>query len=184
MIYNIAIDGPAGAGKSTIAKKLAKDLGFVYVDTGAMYRCATLDCLNKNILPEELEKIETKTLSLDNSELFKLMQLADEKSKETKETAYYTPGIYTSCLMLGEETVNVAVTVDENHINSVEIVNLSDSVATMYPLVKPAMEDISNQIINNQSTDDITYSKSNQYTSIVLLDAVNDALSKAKIRAT
>ena len=38
MSYNIAIDGPAGAGKSTIAKKLAKELGYVYVDTGAMYR--------------------------------------------------------------------------------------------------------------------------------------------------
>ncbi len=38
MSFNIAIDGPAGAGKSTIAKKIAKELGFVYVDTGAMYR--------------------------------------------------------------------------------------------------------------------------------------------------
>lgn len=38
MSMNIAIDGPAGAGKSTIAKKLAKKLAFVYVDTGAMYR--------------------------------------------------------------------------------------------------------------------------------------------------
>ena len=39
MIYNIAIDGPAGAGKSTIAKKVAQELSCVYVDTGAMYRC-------------------------------------------------------------------------------------------------------------------------------------------------
>ena len=38
MRYNIAIDGPAGAGKSTIAKRLAKELGAIYVDTGAMYR--------------------------------------------------------------------------------------------------------------------------------------------------
>ena len=38
MSMNIAIDGPAGAGKSTIAKRLAKKLGFIYVDTGAMYR--------------------------------------------------------------------------------------------------------------------------------------------------
>ena len=38
MGYNIAIDGPAGAGKSTIAKLVAKELGFIYVDTGAMYR--------------------------------------------------------------------------------------------------------------------------------------------------
>ena len=38
MSFNIAIDGPAGAGKSTIAKQLAKELSFIYVDTGAMYR--------------------------------------------------------------------------------------------------------------------------------------------------
>ncbi len=38
MIYNVAIDGPAGAGKSTIARRVAKELSFIYVDTGAMYR--------------------------------------------------------------------------------------------------------------------------------------------------
>lgn len=42
MSFNIAIDGLAGAGKSTIAKKIAKELGFVYVDTGAMYRAMAL----------------------------------------------------------------------------------------------------------------------------------------------
>ena len=42
MGFNIAIDGPAGAGKSTIAKKAAADLGFIYVDTGAMYRALAL----------------------------------------------------------------------------------------------------------------------------------------------
>ena len=46
---NIAIDGPAGAGKSTIAKKLAKDLGFIYVDTGAMYRAMALYFLERGI---------------------------------------------------------------------------------------------------------------------------------------
>ena len=44
-IFRIAIDGPAGAGKSTIARKVAKELGFVYVDTGAMYRALALFCL-------------------------------------------------------------------------------------------------------------------------------------------
>ena len=42
MPINIAIDGPAGAGKSTVAKKLAEDYGYIYVDTGAMYRAVTL----------------------------------------------------------------------------------------------------------------------------------------------
>ena len=45
----IAIDGPAGAGKSTIAKALAQELGFVYIDTGAMYRTLALACLKKGI---------------------------------------------------------------------------------------------------------------------------------------
>ena len=46
---NIAIDGPAGAGKSTIAKKLSKDLGYIYVDTGAMYRALALFMLENDI---------------------------------------------------------------------------------------------------------------------------------------
>lgn len=49
MSFNIAIDGPAGAGKSTIAKKAAKILGFIYVDTGAMYRSIALYMLNHKI---------------------------------------------------------------------------------------------------------------------------------------
>lgn len=48
-IYNIAIDGPAGAGKSTIAKAAAKRLGFIYVDTGAMYRAMALYIIRKGI---------------------------------------------------------------------------------------------------------------------------------------
>lgn len=58
MGYNIAIDGPAGAGKSTIAKLVAKELGFIYVDTGAMYRGLAVHFLKKGIVPEEVEKIE------------------------------------------------------------------------------------------------------------------------------
>lgn len=58
MGYNIAIDGPAGAGKSTIAKLVAKKLGFIYVDTGAMYRGLAVHFLKKGIVPGEVEKIE------------------------------------------------------------------------------------------------------------------------------
>ena len=58
MAINIAIDGPAGAGKSTIAKSVAKELEFIYVDTGAMYRAMALYLIRKGILPEEKERME------------------------------------------------------------------------------------------------------------------------------
>lgn len=59
MGYNVAIDGPAGAGKSTIAKLVAKEKGYIYVDTGAMYRGLAIHFIKKGIKPEETEKIAT-----------------------------------------------------------------------------------------------------------------------------
>ena len=53
MGYNVAIDGPAGAGKSTIAKLVAKEKGYIYVDTGAMYRGLAIHFLNRGIDPED-----------------------------------------------------------------------------------------------------------------------------------
>lgn len=57
MSFNIAIDGPAGAGKSTIAKKVAAQLKFIYVDTGAMYRAMALYMLNKCIDPSDSDTV-------------------------------------------------------------------------------------------------------------------------------
>lgn len=74
MSYSIAIDGPAGAGKSTIAKKIAKEKGFIYVDTGAMYRAMAFYLIQKGIKPSETEKISEAckeadiTISYENGE--------------------------------------------------------------------------------------------------------------------
>ena len=57
MSFNVAIDGPAGAGKSTIAKLVAKELNFIYVDTGAMYRAIALFLLNKGISKDDEKAI-------------------------------------------------------------------------------------------------------------------------------
>ena len=55
-MINIAIDGPAGAGKSTIAKRVAKELSYIYVDTGAMYRAMALYLHRLGISAEDTEK--------------------------------------------------------------------------------------------------------------------------------
>lgn len=57
MGYNVAIDGPAGAGKSTIAKLVAEEKGFIYVDTGAMYRGLAIHFLDRGIRAEETDKV-------------------------------------------------------------------------------------------------------------------------------
>ena len=58
MSFNIAIDGPAGAGKSTIAKRAAKELSFIYVDTGAMYRSIALGLLRGDVDIEDTQALE------------------------------------------------------------------------------------------------------------------------------
>lgn len=67
MAFNIAIDGPAGAGKSTIAKMLAKKMEYIYVDTGAMYRAMALYFLKNNIRPEDEEAITSSVDKVDIS---------------------------------------------------------------------------------------------------------------------
>lgn len=92
----------------------------------------------------------------------------------------YIPGVYSSTITLGENTLNVAVTVDEDTINGVDIENLNETVTTMYPLLEPALNEINTQISSVDSVDDITYSQENQYTYIILNQAIKNALSKAK----
>lgn len=65
MSYQIAIDGPAGAGKSTIARKLAKQKGFIYVDTGAMYRAMAYYFLKKEVAPDDTASIEKRCAEAD-----------------------------------------------------------------------------------------------------------------------
>lgn len=65
----VAVDGPAGAGKSTVSKAVAKDLGFVYIDTGAMYRSVALYCIRKGIncksdVPKVIDVLEDIKLSI------------------------------------------------------------------------------------------------------------------------
>lgn len=64
-MYNIAIDGPAGAGKSTIAKIVAKKLGYIYVDTGSMYRAMALACIREGIKSTDEENVVKVCSSCD-----------------------------------------------------------------------------------------------------------------------
>lgn len=82
---------------------------------------------------------------------------------------------------MNDSAIEVEVIVDADHINDISFVNLEESVAAMYPLMEPALESISAQIYETQSLDNITYEANNQYTTEVLLMAIEDALNQAKV---
>ena len=96
----------------------------------------------------------------------------------------YIPGIYTTELILGNETVNVEVIVSDHAITSVSLADPSETLTTMYPLLESTMESLNDQLCEMQDPEQITYSAETRYTSLVLLEAVKASLEKAKPKAT
>lgn len=113
MAFNVAIDGPAGAGKSTIAKSVAAQLGFIYVDTGAMYRAIALYFIRNGI-------------SADNTELIA------EKCKEANVSIQYVDG--KQVVLLNGEDVNP-------YIRTEEVGNMASASSTI-PKVRAQLLDL------------------------------------------
>ena len=91
----------------------------------------------------------------------------------------YIPGVYTTELVLGGQTVDVEVIVSQEAISSIRLAHPSESLSTMYPLLEPTLEMLSEQIYETQSLTGITYSADNKYTSLILLEAIKNSLGKA-----
>ena len=107
MSFNVAIDGPAGAGKSTIARAVAKKKGFIYVDTGAMYRAMALFMLREGVEPTDAAVIA-------------------DKCKEADITIQYVDG--EQVVLLNGENVNA-------YLRTEEVGNMA-SVTSVYPCVR------------------------------------------------
>lgn len=105
-----------------------------------------------------------------------------DEGDDTVETMQYVAGVYNSSIEFNDSAIDVEVVIDNNRINSISLVNLDESIATMYPLMQPALDNISQQIYEKQSLDNITYSEENQYTSMVLLKAIEQAVEKAVLQ--
>ena len=107
---------------------------------------------------------------------------AEENSSTAAPTQadIYIPGIYTTELVLGNQSLEVEVIVDADSVTSIRLVNVSDAVTTMYPLLQPVLDSLCSQIYDNQSLDSITYSSDSKYTSLVLLEAIQSSLSRAE----
>ena len=111
--------------------------------------------------------------------LLVFMFLPKNKESKTNEEKYM-PGVYTSTVTLNNTALEVEVTVDETHINSIRFSNLVESVTTMFPLIQPTIEDIAEQVYDSQSLDNIQLSEDSPYTSQIIVNAIDEALKKAE----
>ena len=108
-----------------------------------------------------------------------------KKEKEPSSTAVtYEPGTYSTSLSLNGSNVSIEVDVAESGITDLRLVNMDEAVTTMYPLVEPSFEDLTEQILEVQNLDEVTYADENRYTYMVLLDAIESALEQAKVSET
>ena len=121
-------------------------------------------------LPGKKEKGDNSTPPAETSE---------EDSTSASSNTLYIPGIYTTELVLGGQTVDVEVIVSQNEISSIRLVNLNEAVTTMYPLLQPTLDSICEQVYEAQSLSGIAYSDDSKYTSLGLLEAIQNSLDKA-----
>lgn len=104
------------------------------------------------------------------------------ETPDGEQTPIYQPGAYRSALYLGDETVEINLTVDETHIISLTLLPLNDKVSTLYPLLEPSFNALSEQICENQSLENITYADEAAYTSELLLEVIGDTLAKVQVQ--
>ena len=126
--------------------------------------------------------MEEETEQLDNVVIvgYGTQKKSGDTTGDNASDVLYVPGVYTSTIELNGQTFDVEVSVDENHINSIALNNLSETATAMYPLMEPTLESLASQIYATQSTENISFGDDNKYTSQLLLQAINAALDKAK----
>lgn len=106
----------------------------------------------------------------------------ESEHRESAQVTCYQPGIYTQTLSLGNEVLQLEITLDADHINSIQLKNVSEAVTTMYPLIQPVFDDLISQIEEKQSLNNLTISDEQRYTSTVLIDAIENTLAKARTK--
>lgn len=121
-MINVAIDGPAGAGKSTIAKAAAKELGFIYVDTGALYRTIALNSIRNHALD-------------DNEKIIALLESTDVKLGFAEDG--------TQCVFLNDEDVSSLIRTPE--------ISMGASKVSAIPQVREFLLSLQRDIAKNNN---------------------------------
>lgn len=141
MPYSIAIDGPAGAGKSTIAKAVARELGYVYIDTGAMYRAVGLFCLNQGIALTDEARVSEAVRDIDITIAY------DEEGAQQ----VFLNGANVSTRIRTQQVGDAASTVSQYPAVREKMVKLQQSLAEHTSVVMDG-RDIASKVLPNADT--------------------------------
>ncbi|MDE6875567.1 MAG: hypothetical protein K2P87_14075 [Lachnospiraceae bacterium] len=95
--------------------------------------------------------------------------------------ATYRAGVYTCGISLNDTVLSLEIVLDKDHINSMRLINLEDSVATMYPLMEPALNALAEQLTGGVAPEDIVLSDETKYTQLLLMEVINQTLAKAAL---
>ncbi len=101
----------------------------------------------------------------------------------SNQTDLYRAGVWTSSITLNDMAINLEVVVDKNHINSVSIKNIDESITTLFPLIEPSLESIEKQLYDDVPIDQVQILEDSKYTQQLLIEAIKVALDKAKVAA-
>lgn len=136
----------------------------------------------KIVVLKTKEVLWTAAMTILVITLFILLYLYFFTGKEVVPTsAVYVPGTYEEELSLGDMELAVQVTVNEDKIVSVDLCQLSEATAAMYPLLETSFSSMAEELCSTQSLDDLTVSDENRYTSLLIQKALKAALEKAKV---
>lgn len=141
MPYSIAIDGPAGAGKSTIAKAVARELGYVYIDTGAMYRAVGLFCLDEAIVLTDEARVSEAVRDIDITIAY------DEEGAQQ----VFLNGANVSTRIRTQQVGDAASTVSQYPAVREKMVKLQQSLAEHTSVVMDG-RDIASKVLPNADT--------------------------------
>ncbi|MDE7211719.1 MAG: hypothetical protein K2O03_09790 [Lachnospiraceae bacterium] len=95
--------------------------------------------------------------------------------------ATYRAGVYTCGISLNDTVLSLEIVLDKDHINSLRLVNLEESVATMYPLMEPALNALAEQLMGGIAPENVVLSEETKYTQLLLMEVINQTLEKAAL---
>ncbi len=103
----------------------------------------------------------------------------EETITTINSTDTYKSGVYSSIMNVGGQTeLQLAVTVDNGAVSHIDITNLNETVTVMYPLIGSSLDEINAQLESGTAFENLTYSKDNQYTSILIIQAAKEAITR------